>query len=312
MQFHSPREENLWAVIRPMTSDQISRVQDRYTEMMLEPVAMYTNVVFEGLSEALFLLTNKRRKISSHNRDEMIARLFALMAGEREGMVGALMTMGIERNILLDMIYQAMVDDSVFLPGVEPEPLRRHLQVLLADLELFRSIVLNRYIPLITKVSGSFVWGRRQNGLLVESDDAGQNFYMTALRSLDKFDSDNGVLTTFIGRWLRNASHSLFNLHLGESYSITRGVRSKIYNGEADYNNHAVTIHDNPKIEAIVAEEPEALDVEFADLLRDTTVVLRAGNRIRNFKLALLTSRASFTLTPAEIEAQQATRNREI
>lgn len=307
MVFRTPREEALWATVKSMPSDQIARVSDKYLELMLEPVALYTDVLYEGVAEALVLLTNQRRKITNADREKTIAKLFAAMAAERDAMAKTVLGIGIERNILLDVIHTVLTNDNITVRHVELEPLRRHLHLLLKDLSFFRAMVFNRYMPLINKQSSSFAWGRRQNGLIVEDSDAAQNYAMASMRALDKFDAESGTLTTYMGNWLRSAGHSIYNIHLGEAYSITRGVRSKMYHGEVDFNNHAVSIHGNATVETITHELPDEQDEKFAELLRETTGVLAATGSIHQYKLALISVRAQYQLSPDEIRLQAAT-----
>lgn len=307
MTFRTPREEALWATVKSMPSDQIARVFDKYLELMLEPVAIYTDVLYEGIAEALVLLTNQRRKITNADRDKTIAKLFAAMAAERNEMAKTVLGIGIERNILLDVIHTVLTDDNLTIRIVDLEPLRRHLHLLLQDLSFFRAMVFNRYMPLITKQSSSFAWGRRQNGLVVEDADAAQNYAMASMRALDKFDAESGTLTTYMGNWLRSAGHSIYNIHLGEAYSITRGVRSKMYHGEVDFNNHAISIHGNATAETVTPDQPDEQDERFVELLRETTSILAATGLIDQFRLALISVRANYQLSPEEIRLQAAT-----
>lgn len=298
----------MWQTVRMMPSDQIARVLDKYLELMLEPVALYTDALYEGIASSLVLLTNQRRKITNTTRDEAITKLFAAMSADRDKMAKVVLELGIERNILLDVIHSVLSDDDISVQrSIGLEPLRRHLQLLLGDLSFFRAMVFNRYIPLITKQSGSFAWGRRQNGLIVEVEDAAQNYAMASLRALDKFDSGSGTLTSYMGNWLRSASHSIFNMHVGEAYTVTRGVRSKMYHGEIDFNNHSIPIHGNAIAENVTDVEPDADEERLTELLRETVLFLKAIGRISKYRLALIAVRASFVLNEQEIQMQAAT-----
>lgn len=305
----SDKADLLWATIRNLPSDQIARVFDRYMEFMLEPIALYTDALYEGIAEALVLLTNQRRKITTGDRERTVSHLFFTMSADRATIVKTVMDLGIERNILFDVIFRVMIDDTITVYNIELEPLRRHLSVLLDDLMTFRSLVFKRYMPLVNNRSSKFVWERRQKGLLIENADASQNYALAGLRALDRFNPKEGTLTGYLGQSLRNAAHSTFNMHIGESFSLTRNARDKIHKGDLDINNHSISIHDDPVVANII-DETDNSNVEYDKDLESTVEVLQSVGNMEPYRLALAILGAPFELSTDELQKQRDTLKR--
>ena len=303
----TPVDEELWAKVRHMPSDQIARVFDRYFFHILHPIALYTDVVYEALAEGLvILLTNKRRKMTRLDRDEVAAQVFHAMHADRATLAQTVIATRIERSFIVDIADAVLTGDVKVNPAVSLDALRRHVSVLVEDVLLFRSLIYRRYASLVHKHGSSFAWGQRRKGLMVEPEDASQNYAMAALRAIDRFDMNEGTITGYLTRSLRSGQHSHFNLGIGEAYSVTRSVRTKMQQGTSDLNNHSVNI-DAPSVSDKVVEIPEEHDhtQEYTSLLADTVALLRATGRVHRFKLGLIAVHAEAVLTPEEIEAQR-------
>lgn len=294
-------KERLRAVVQAMPSDHMARVFEFYFLNMLQAISNHTDLLFDMAAEIMFLLTNGRRKITNINRDVALNLLFQAMINEdRERLPHILIQIGIERNILLDTINRVLIDDNIPNLTCDLYPLRRHLSALMADVLLFRELVYMRYAKMVIKQSKQFAFGKRASGINIEADDTAQNHALATLRALDKFDARSGTLTTFVGNWMRNAAHSIFDNRLGESFSITRNARTKISKGEIDLNNHAVNLDDNPAIENSAAlTDPDAVEDEAVDT---ALKVLRANNLLQQYRWVVLLTKYPVPLFDSEID----------
>lgn len=227
-------DDTLNRVVRKLPSDQIARVMEFYNIRIVQVICEHTDIGLDIAARCLGFIIKNRRKITPVDRDIAITAL----------------TYGMLYPKYLPVIIRALrIEQSIVFGSLNaeklleiPEPAARHLDALISDFEAFRAAVIRRYEPLAIKQASAFVWARRNSGITIEYSPTLNNFQLAVAKAVDRFDVNSGTLTSYVGMWLKNAWGSYFNLHLGESYAISRSVRTKIARKELNLNNHAITM----------------------------------------------------------------------
>lgn len=227
-------DNELNRVVRRLPSDQIARVMEFYVTRIVQVMCEHTDIGLDIAARCLGFIVKNRRKITSVDREIAITAL----------------TYGMLYPKYLPVIFRSLrIEQSIVFSSLTserllaiPEPAARHLDALISDFEAFRSAVIRRYEPLAIKQTSAFVWAKRNSGIIIEYDATLNNFQLAVAKAVDRFDVNSGTLTSYVGMWLKNAWSSYFNLSLGESYAVSRSVRTKIARKEVNLNNHAVDL----------------------------------------------------------------------
>lgn len=213
------------------SSSQLMEVWDKLLYNALEPIVMFTNVVQNILADVLhFLMDNHKRKISAIPRDEVLTLIFLFFAEPPHKKLGILKAMRLERNLLkliIETFLTATQNYSKLLLNAQNNNsarLRKKISTienaisLSKDADLFckintvnfwfseamkfKSMILEKYYRmLVTDAQNLYALNLDKLSL----DDVIQNYFVFASKALDKYDSNEGTLTSYIKTWLHHA-----------------------------------------------------------------------------------------------------------
>lgn len=213
------------------SSSQLMEVWDKLLYNALEPIVMFTNVVQNILADVLhFLMDNHKRKISAIPRDEVLTLIFLFFAEPSHKKLGILKAMRLERNLLkliIETFLTATQNYSKLLLNAQNNNsarLRKKISTienaisLSKDADLFckintvnfwfseamkfKSMILEKYYRmLVTDAQNLYALNLDKLSL----DDVIQNYFVFASKALDKYDSNEGTLTSYIKTWLHHA-----------------------------------------------------------------------------------------------------------
>lgn len=294
-------------LVRSLPSDHVARVDLALTVACLDTSTKVLSGDRAIAASALALLFSQKRRITSIGNDNATKLIFHSVFANDNTYVDCLLMSGVERSLFTPFFTRALETRR----RAEVMPQFRHLTYLVRLLDRFKSLVVERFEPLVDKHASAHVWGRRQHGILVESADVFQNHRLAVIRSTDKFDSSRGALTSYVGMWMKNAPHSSFSLAAGESFSLTRNARALIQKGRSDINNHSLPIDDAL---AVMAEESDAPEQESAveDSIRNMHSLvdkMKQAGRLEEVKYALAALLYPFDLTESQKQALSRTMN---
>lgn len=252
------------------------------------------------VAQCLALVPNKRRKVTSMNREEATKLLFWGMFGSPEYAARSLKALDIERDMLIRAV-TSYIDEG--LDGTDPA--RRHMAVILSDYIRLRTLIMARYTRLMYRNASFYTNTQRMNGQGAEIDDSFQNMVMAALRAIDKFSASAGTLTTYVAGWLRNAHHSMYSAPLGAAFTIPRGEKARIHQGTSAVNNMSLSLEDalgvpdqdDGKNMADLAS-PEELE-----RVHKMVALLKSQGKLTALKWGFIVSSLPYTLSEEQIEA---------
>jgi hypothetical protein len=250
--------------IRKMPSDAIARVMEFYSGRLVQTLCDHSTDGEELAASVLTHVVFNKRKVTGLNRETAMTMLF--QAFEHPDLLPMVLKgCYIENTLIMRASTEALRKASTALLPQSELPHARHISLLMKDMLRFRGEVIARYNPLIKTKASSFVWGRGTQGIIVENNDAAQNFTMAATRAVDKFLPTAGSLTTYVTLWLKDASNSGFTQPLAEAYRLSRSARKRIHTetvatGSAKTSNKSIPLEDMP------------LDSEVADSDHDSIV----------------------------------------
>lgn len=298
-------QDNLLETVRSLPSDHIARID---TSIMTACVDASVKVLPGDRTVAalaLGLLYNQKRRISSVNNKDLLKILFHSVLSDDETFKDCLYMSKVERNLFIPFFMKAAEKRKPVDPSAQ-----RHLTILMRLLDRFRSLIVERFEPLVDKQTSAHVWGRKQHGINVDGEDARQNHRLAVIRSTDKFNPEKGTLTSYVGLWMKNAPHSSFSLATGESFKLTRSARSKIHNGKSDLNNHSVPIDDAVNSIASPSQEWEQQENDIQEKksrLVELVSALEQSGRLDEVKYALAVMLYPFELREDQKRALQRT-----
>ena len=276
-----PAAHPLYPRVRKMASDHLARVIEFYMFRVLSAIVDFSEQGYNISAVAIAALAQNRRKVSPMDNDLAVQTFFySMLADSREPLELTFLAAHVEPSVLFGHIELDPLDDESFV-------LCRHIDQLLTELDEFKVLVFERYRPLIKKQVGALVWTKRSSGLLIENDDTTQNFQMATIRAMDKFDPNSGTFTSYLANWLKNAWHSGFNIHVGESFSISRAERYKIHAGDSYTNNHAASLDNAIDVKDEYEVENSVFESEAKNDLLAFIAILHNSGQLPSVALAV-------------------------
>lgn len=219
------------------SSEQYAQTLDTLFYSAVEPIINTTNIADIVIADLLhFSMENHKRKVSVLNKQELLTGIFIFLASPVEQKLLALKNLRLEKSILRCMInifldktekYQQLqivrctedrkellnitkqIEDSVQLQ--EGEDLFSAINTVkfwYGKAKHFKEQILEKYYRLIVTEAQSFYAMNPSNNNL---DDVIQDFVWTTTKALDKYDSSQGTLTSYIKTWFQHARTTAAN-----------------------------------------------------------------------------------------------------
>jgi hypothetical protein len=220
--------------------------------LALRPLAHQTDVTLDIMFQLIGSTSDQRRRLTILNSDECLNYTYRLLFEEPDVALRAtLSVLGTERTVYhyfitnyLNHTYQPQQWASL---NTE-EPHFQHQQLLQYTEEMyglycdFRSRAAQRFIKLAFFEASKNHWMRLQSGLNSDLADTQQNYFLAALRGIDKFYPGSGTLAGYMKPWLTNASGSQYTMYTGEAFQLSRPVRKMVHDGVLSVNNKSADL----------------------------------------------------------------------
>lgn len=258
-----------------LTGEQIQQVLDLFLYKALEPIILNTDVFDAQVSYILALVSaNRKRKPSSLPRDRVIEVLcLYLVSTDRNEKFRLLREAKLERSFLHVFATRVLRKHSKYLRryrefitgsrktrlslkrrldadatslGCESrQGLYRIASVSGAYLQRFyevRTLVMEHYLKQASRQAKAFIESSSGN---FDFRDVRQSILKGTLLALDKYDSDKGALTSYIGWWTWNALTCGASEHeYGLAYTVPQTQRKRIAEHTTGFLNYSVSLDD--------------------------------------------------------------------
>ena len=241
-----------------LSSYQIATVLDGLLMEALKPLAEHTNVIQHWLVEMLPLaVSDGRRKISKLPIDQVISLIFtAVLTTDPVKLLDIVKQLKLERNQIFHLIH-AVEDigkdyhrDIVKVLKSKGSRRARYLRKITAVEDRlgssrtyclptlntcsywntqalnFKRRVAEKYYKLAMKKA---VEAEYSTGLSISLEDLYNNYVLAIYRAIDKFDSNHGMLASYIQFWFKNASSNPeFDHETNVAFSIPASKRRQL------------------------------------------------------------------------------------
>lgn len=252
-----------------MTGEQIQQIMDMFLFKALEPLILYTNV-FDAQVEYLLLLiaTNRKRKLSSLDREVVVEKLAAFLSvSDRHQKYALIRDTRIERSFIHRFLRAFVKDTEGYVKdynqfmsnptraqqvkfdkyAAETGRCSRHemykaVQICAPYLKKFyeyRNEVIGHYIKNNNKLAKAHTTNPGSNS---SCRDLVQSIHRSVITALDKYDSRKGALTSYIGTWAKNATTTTKEHEYGIAYTVPQTQRKKMYEGTSTDVNFSTSL----------------------------------------------------------------------
>ena len=266
-----------------LTGGQINTICDRLLYGALEPLFLHTSAL-DHLPYTLLNLTQvyPRRKLSVNDNTEFATALAYSIVLPKEKQWAALMEMGVERfvwiKLSLEFVRNVADPYRAAYHRATHNPVKADLK-LIRDLEeqyganlygvvnnlieglkqffKFRDAIAEQFYFLATKSAWAY-YNRRTKPMNIQ--DLVQLQMSTITKTLDRYSSKKGALTSYFKLWLKN-SLSQGSMIEGLAYDVPNSVRHSQALGTSSHHNFAVSM------DRRVGDDGEHA---FGDLIPDT------------------------------------------
>jgi hypothetical protein len=266
-------EENL-------TGGQIQEVLDLVIYRSLEPIVLNCSVFDVQITHLLIKgATNKKRKLSALPQSEFIDCLSrALLCTDNQAKYDILRRSKIERGFIYNFIvnfirlaeqYEGLYQKFLVSPsevldkkllvferavGSTRGKLLPTLTSARAYVELvyeFRNSIASNYIKHAYKRARGYV---KKQGENFELQDVHQNFLAAVIKAIDKYDSRQGALTSYINYWLINVETYASTEH-GHEYGIAYTIPQAVKRDMAKHIGKNAEVNYSVSLDKVIAEE---------------------------------------------------------
>ncbi len=279
------------------SSAQYMEVWDTLLYNAIEPILRCTNLVEVILSDVLHFYTeNHRRKISVLSKEDVLTSFFLFLSAPKQKKLSRLKDIRLERSILKFIIttflektqlYQKLMvsrctrDKKITadrMAAIEASIGMNKNEDLFCTINTvkfwyeqsctFKSQLLEKYYRLIVVEAQSFYANNNSNTRL---DDILQNFVLFSSKALDKYDSSNGTLTSYIRDWFKHAkSVSLVN-ESGTAFILPSNKRSSV-------TNVAVSLDSEEVLQ--IEDENSVVDLDAIDTQRRVQLLAKIADPV--------------------------------
>lgn len=235
-----------------LSSRQIWKTLIHLMWLTLRPLANQTEITLDLLMVIIASTADHRRKLTVLESADCLDYSYRLLFHSPDVVLRAtLNVLGTERTVLQWFVHNYLEDNYIpkswgamdqSQPSFQDAQLREYTQEFYDLYCDFRKKVANRYIKLAFSQAAKNQWARSQFGLISDLKDNEQNYFLAALRGVDKFYPGNGTLAGYIMPWLKNAAGSQYTMYVGEAFNLSRPVRKAVHDGTISVNNKSVGI----------------------------------------------------------------------
>jgi len=279
------------------TSGQLFEVLDKMLYRAVEPLILHTRYVDRVLSIVLAWYAQNHRRRISHNSKARLAAFVIAFLSETDGKKRVLLyrRMRLERNITFFIVnnWLAIVEPwkRLHVSACRGEVHRQLEQELMLQCCVtnpgklwgtictaqywttvaadFRDQMAEKYMRMVMLEAQSHWANQRENNphLSLDLDELAQNFMLSVLKAIDKFDERQGTLTAYILNWLKNAKISQqYRGEYGVAYTIPHSKKTSIArDGDTGTRNLSVglddenvqNVADERNIESVLSQRQE-------------------------------------------------------
>lgn len=310
------------------TSGQLFEVLDKLMYRAIQPLILHTTYVDRLLSIILaWYAQNHRRRISPHSKTRFSAYVIAFLAEPDPRRKFLLYKkMKLERNITFFLVthWLTLIDPwrALHIRGCRGEVSRdierqlmlkccvtsesdlwatiSHSRYWLAAALDFKEQIVEKYMRLAF-VNGHAHWvTQRDNNkhLKLELEEVVQNFILAVIKAVDKFDPQQGTLTSYVQNWMKNAKITQqFRGEYGLAYTIPHSKKTSIARNKNTLTRNLSVSLDAPEVQEVADEtsiEANLIHGEETDRIRK---VAKAGD---TFGIARLILGIQEVLSPQE------------
>jgi hypothetical protein len=236
-----------------LSSVQIARTLDSLIFKSLGSMIQHTDHIEYVLVELLYhIFHNMRRKFSNKPHDELRDALFSLIVNKKKtGKVAEIRRLGLERSIYFKILRSFEIDAQTYITdmeqalvsGTKTEAMRAiEVKYRAADSPgfyhactntlfwarrafTFRNMIVEKFIRLAYVEAQK---ARAKTGLTISLDDLVRNMVLSIFKAIDKYDPEQGPLTSYIKWWFLDAKNGDAGHEEGVAYSIPLSVRRKL------------------------------------------------------------------------------------
>lgn len=242
------------SILENYSSDQYFTVLDSLIYSALAPIVENMDFLTPLLAEVVHHASNNaKRKITNLKREEFNSRFSIFLASPPDKRLEVLKSMRLERTILRLCItkFLAATQDYPYLMqarikkedirvrllekdlGVFPESNKSMLAIIsevnvyFKESKKFKTEILEKYNRFICMEAKRIY---QHINLRIEMDSIIQTLYVFASYALDKYDSGQGTLTSYIQRWLDHARDKIWTNETQISYEVPKDKKDQIDN----------------------------------------------------------------------------------
>ncbi len=218
------------ALLDNYSSSQYIEVWDELLYKAIEPIFLYTNYANELLSEIFHhTINNFKRKISTVSKEHLVYGLFLFHTVSRDQRIDVYKQMRLERTITKYIIktflnslenYQPLLKDRLVNNNLKSRELEDYVK-LVKSKDSKPLLTIKQEVDFYNKEASSFktkIMEKHTRNIIMEAqrhykfcnlkvdlDTIVQTMYQFASYAVDKYDSANGTLTSYISNWLQHA-----------------------------------------------------------------------------------------------------------
>jgi hypothetical protein len=246
------------------TSYQLLKLLDTLLFRALAPIIETTDFFDRVLANVIgWAATNPRRKLSALPRARFNTLAMAYLASSDPKMkIRIVKKLKLERNIIFFTLAKFADLSKDLTAEAPPHSLVRQLSVTHPDqlwfavrLSLywfnqaskFKNMMIEKYLRLVVNETMMYYNQQKKNNphLKFDLDDIAQNFALAVSKAIDKCDADQGVLTTYVQNWIKDAKNaSNFRHEYGIAYSIPASRRRALAESDDLGSKHInISVH---------------------------------------------------------------------
>jgi hypothetical protein len=309
-----------------LSSVQIARTLDTLIFKSLTSLIQHTNHLEYVSVELLYhIFHNMRRKFSNKPHDELRDALFSFIVNKKKtGKAVEIRRLGLERSIYFKILRSFETDARIYTTDMERAVVTGQKTEAMKQIEIkyraadspgfynactnalfwanrafrFRNMIVEKFIRL------AYVEAKKaqvKTGLTISFDDLYRNMVLSIFKAIDKYDPEQGPLTSYIKWWFLDAKNGDAGHEEGVAYSIPLSVRKKLIS-EGVVNIYA------PIDETVEKNKDDTVSI--LDRLaeeQDTKALHNIVARADTQKIFSLFFGVAYSLTPEDKDALRAT-----
>ena len=277
-----------------LTGGQIQRILDYLLYKALNPLVIHCIIVDNTLPQILInIISDRRRKISTLPFEvavEKISVAINSLSSDRKKAFTIISELRIERNVWSSLIhkfleyrtyYQGLLIDQTSEDKVRAKELEdavgcksnlfsifNHVDTFFKYYSTFKSMIISQYIYKSHQYAHKVDNGEQE----ISHEDLTQSLLLSVSKGIDKYDSDSGALSSYLGYWMLNTSTSMSSsfTNTALAFDVPTSYRQKIAKRKT--------------IDTNFAESLSLLDIDQAansvPHLEDTYIETDATNRV--------------------------------